>query len=153
MSIRFPFRRATDIRLIVGALLRQTEAGWTGLCCPLAQALVRNRDRHATVPGLQRRHLLRHRRHEPHLIQVFDPREADPDLWGDLELVDCETDLAMKVTVSERSLRQYKELYREFQESVQHYCRHHSLGSTRTPTDIPFDRLILQMMRSAGQLV
>jgi uncharacterized protein (DUF58 family) len=96
--------------------------------------------------------LLRHRRYEPHLIQVFDRKEAEPDLWGDLELVDCETDAAMKVTVSEGSLRQYRRLYDEFQESVTRYCRHHSLGSTRTATDIPFDRLILQMMRSAGQL-
>src|SRR5205807_2702285 len=30
--------------------------------------------------------LLRHRRYEPHLVQLFDRREAEPELLGDLEL-------------------------------------------------------------------
>ena len=58
----------------------------------------------------------------------------------------------MKVTVSEHSLRQYKELFQEFQESIRRYCRNNRLGATQTSTDVPFDHLILQMMRSSGQL-
>jgi hypothetical protein len=33
---------------------------------------------------------------------------------------------------------------------VQEYCNRHGLGCTRTPTAIPFDELILRMMRVAG---
>ena len=37
-----------------------------------------------------------------------------------------------------------------FQQSVQRYSNQYSLGCTRTSTEIPFDELILKMMRVAG---
>jgi uncharacterized protein (DUF58 family) len=94
--------------------------------------------------------ILRHRRYEPHVVQIFDRQEADPQLLGDVELYDVETETGQKVTVSERSLRRYKQIFQEFQESVQRYCRNYGLGCTRTSTEIPFDELILKMMRVAG---
>lgn len=94
--------------------------------------------------------LLWHRRYEPHIVQVYDPREANPDLLGDVELFDIETESTQKVTISERSLRQYRQIFQNFQESVQRYCRSYGLGCTRTSTEIPFDELILRMMRQAG---
>jgi len=54
------------------------------------------------------------------------------------------------VTVTEKNLRQYRQLFNDFQERVQGYCSRYSLGCTRTQTDIPFDELILRMMRQAG---
>ncbi len=95
--------------------------------------------------------LLRHHRYEPHIIQVFDRREAEPvGMLGDLELFDIETEQGRKVTVTEKNLRQYQKLFQEFQESVQRYCNRYGLGCTRTSTEIPFDELILKMMRMAG---
>src|SRR4051794_24496534 len=35
--------------------------------------------------------LLRHHRYEPHVVQVYDRLEAEPNLLGDLEMVDVET--------------------------------------------------------------
>ena len=55
-----------------------------------------------------------------------------------------------KVTVTERNLRQYRELFNKFQESVQQYCNTYGIGFTRTSTEIAFDELILRMMRVAG---
>ncbi len=95
--------------------------------------------------------LLRHRRYEPHVVQVFDTYEKDPpDLLGDVEMWDVESGSARKVTVTEKNLRQYRHLFEEYQTRVQSYCNRHSLGCTRTATDIPFDELILRMMRQAG---
>jgi hypothetical protein len=71
-------------------------------------------------------------------------------MLGDLELFDIETESARKVTVTERNLRQYRKLFGEFQERVKAYCSKYGLGCTRTTTDIPFDELILKMMRVAG---
>ncbi len=68
-------------------------------------------------------------------------------MLGDVELFDVETGNARKVTVTERNLRQYRQLFDEFQESVQDYCNRYGLGCTRTSTEIPFDELILRMMR------
>ena len=95
--------------------------------------------------------LLRHRRYEPHVVQIHDRREADPtNMLGDLELYDIETTLGRKVTVTEKNLRQYRKLFEAFQQSVQRYCNQYGLGCTRTSTEIPFDELILKMMRVAG---
>jgi uncharacterized protein (DUF58 family) len=94
---------------------------------------------------------LRHRRYEPHVVQIHDRREADPaNMLGDLELYDIETTLGRKVTVTEKNLRQYRKLFATFQQSVQRYCNQYGLGCTRTSTEIPFDELILKMMRVAG---
>jgi uncharacterized protein (DUF58 family) len=94
--------------------------------------------------------LLRHHRYEPHLVQIYDRQEADPKLLGDLELFDIETNTIRKVTITERNLRQYRAIYDRFQESVQQYCNSYGLGCTRTSTEVPFDALILKMMRMAG---
>jgi uncharacterized protein (DUF58 family) len=94
--------------------------------------------------------LLRHHRYEPHIVQIYDRREAEPNLLGDLELFDIETENVRKVTVTERNLRQYRQIFDRFQESIQHYCNTYGLGCTQTSTEIPFDELILKMMRTAG---
>ena len=93
---------------------------------------------------------LRHHRYEPNLVQIYDRKEAEPNLLGDLELFDVETESTQKVTVTERNLRQYKQIFRDFQESVRRYCTNYGLGCTRTTADVPFDDLILKMMRTAG---
>ena len=94
--------------------------------------------------------LLRHRLYEPHVIQLHDPREANPDLLGDVELYDIETESARKVTVTERNLRAYRELFRQHQLAVSGYCRTYGLGCTQTDNSVKFDDLVLRMMRSAG---
>ena len=95
--------------------------------------------------------LLRHRRYEPHVVQMYDKYEKEPsDILGDVEMWDVESGTSRKVTVTEKNLRQYRQLFEEFQQSVQSYCNRHSLGCTRTSTDVAFDELILRMMRQAG---
>ncbi len=96
--------------------------------------------------------LLRHHRYEPHVIQIYDREEAEPKMKGDVELFDVETGTIQKVTVTERNLRQYRAIFEGFQESVKAYCQTYGLGCTRTSTEIPFDELILKMMRTAGAL-
>jgi uncharacterized protein (DUF58 family) len=95
--------------------------------------------------------LLRHRRYEPRVIQMFDKYEKDPpDMLGDVEMWDVESENSRKVTVTEKNLRQYRQLFDAFQENVQNYCNRHAMGCTRTSTEITFDELILRMMRQSG---
>jgi hypothetical protein len=67
-----------------------------------------------------------------------------------MELYDVETQRVQKVTVTEKNLRQYRRIFAAFQESIDQYCRRYGLGGTRTTTEVPFDELILKMMRTAG---
>jgi uncharacterized protein (DUF58 family) len=94
--------------------------------------------------------LLRHHRYEPHVVQLYDRTEAEPDLLGDLELFDVETGAVRKVTVTEKNLRQYRKAFERFQESLRRYCNTYGLSCTRTTADVAFDALILKMLRSTG---
>ena len=104
-------------------------------------------DPHGFQPGLD---LLRSRRFDAHVLQLHDPREADPMLLGDAELVDVETDSIRMVTVTEKHLRTYKKLFQTHQQSVREYCANYGLGCTQSPSTIPFDKLVLSMMRTSA---
>ncbi len=94
--------------------------------------------------------LLRHRRFEPHVVQLHTLDEAQPKWLGDVELQEMETGDLRKLTITERKLKQYAELFQAFLAEIDAYCRTYSLSNTRTTIDLPFDELILRMMRAAG---
>jgi len=93
---------------------------------------------------------LRHNRFEPYVIQLYDREEANPTFLGDVELVDVETFEPRKLTVTEKHLRQYKQVFQKFLTSIEEYCQGYGVPYTTTTTDVPFDELILGMMRRAG---
>ena len=95
---------------------------------------------------------LRYRQFEPNLIQIHDTIETSPRLFGDLQLLDMETGYTRDVTISESVLRRYKQKVSEFLESVRRYCIENGFGCTLSPTAVPFDELILRMMREAGSV-
>ncbi len=104
-------------------------------------------DEHGFQKGLDQ---LRYRRFDTHVIQLHDPKEADPALLGDVELVDVETESIRKVTVTERNVRTYKRLFKEHQAAVRDYCAGYELGCTQSASTVPFDDLVMRMMRASG---
>jgi uncharacterized protein (DUF58 family) len=106
-------------------------------------------DEHGFQAGLDQ---LRYRRFDAHVIQLHDPREADPAVLGDVELVDVETEAARKVTVSEKNLRKYKQLFSNHQTAVREYCRNYGFGCVQYPSTIAFDDIILRMMRESTRV-
>ena len=94
--------------------------------------------------------VLRHRQFEPHLIQVHTKEEAKPSVLGELELEDVETGSVRQVIITEKRLREYHERFGKFLRSISDYCRTYGLSCTHSTTDIPFDELVLRMMRTAG---
>lgn len=93
---------------------------------------------------------LRHRRYEPHVVQLHDRQEAEPNFLGDVELFDVENDSTRKVTVTESNLRTYRRIFTEFQQRVAKYCRNYGIGCMQSNTSVAFDDLVLRMMRAAG---
>jgi uncharacterized protein (DUF58 family) len=94
--------------------------------------------------------LIRYRNYELHAVQIHDRREANPSLLGELELVDIESGVGQRATITEKSADRYRQLFDEFQKSLQRYGRKYGVGITQTLSDVPFDELILKMMRAAG---
>jgi uncharacterized protein (DUF58 family) len=160
LGAEFPMARGKDRLLSLLEFLDSLEmqAGPTDLARAMAVFVGRRRqpglvvivsdwfDRAGFARALD---LLRHHRHEVHVIQLFDPAEADPSILGDYELVDVERHSRRKVTITERSLRRYRQVFAEFQDGLRAYCLRHALGCGQTSTATPFDEFLIGMMRSA----
>ena len=89
---------------------------------------------------------LRYQKYEPHIIQIHDPREAEPVLLGDLHLYDVETGREHEVTISEEMLRRYKQKFASFLDEIKRYGIDNSLNCIITSTVVPFDEMILRML-------
>ena len=76
--------------------------------------------------------------------------EADPDVLGNVELLDIENESTRKVTVTEGNFKAYRRLFAEHQQGVASYCCNYGLGCTQATTEVQFNDLILRMMRVAG---
>jgi uncharacterized protein (DUF58 family) len=95
---------------------------------------------------------LRYNKFEPFVLQVYDLKEAAPNLHGDLALVDCETGELREVTVSRALLEQYKLEHERYCKQIEDFCTARAVPFFRTHTGIPFDELVLQIFRSGGFL-
>ena len=96
--------------------------------------------------------LLRYHRYEPFVLQLTDEREMDPDVMGDLVIVDCETGQQREITITPRLLAKYKAAFQTFCEEVEAFCSERQLSYFRTPIQTPFDELILRIFRAGGFL-
>lgn len=95
---------------------------------------------------------LRYNKFEPFVLQVFDEREANPALHGDLTLVDCETGEAKEVTVSRSLLEAYKQEHDKYCAELRQFCTARAIPYFRTHTGVPFDELVLRIFRQGGFL-
>lgn len=93
---------------------------------------------------------LRFRNYDVRVVQIHDPQEAQPSLRGDFRMVDAETGLTQKVTICESMLKSYREKFDTFLENLRRYCNGNGFSCTISPTNIPFDDLVLRMMRETG---
>jgi len=87
-----------------------------------------------------------------YVIQTLSPQEIDPDLAGDLKLVDCEDEDVAEVTVSRLLLDRYKANLQAYCESIREYCTRRGIAYLMTPTNHPFETLILNYLRQRGLL-
>lgn len=95
---------------------------------------------------------LRYNKFEPFVLQVFDQKEANPSLHGDLSLIDCETGEIKEVTISRALLDAYRREHEKYCAELSEFCTARALAYFRTHTRIPFDELVLRIFRSGGFL-
>lgn len=90
---------------------------------------------------------LRIQKFDPYVIHVVSPQETDPDLLGDLTLLDSESDRVRDVTLTEKLLRRYKEEFKIYCSSIENFCKSKEIGYVRCRTDVPFQDTIIHMLR------
>lgn len=72
-----------------------------------------------------------------YVVQVLSQEELEPDVKGDLKLVDCEDGDEAEITVSAPLLARYQQTLSAFTRGAQEFCTrrgmHYMLANTRTP--------------------
>lgn len=84
------------------------------------------------------------------LIHLLDPRELDPTLRGDLELVDQETDDRLPLTPAPDVVERYKGLVAAWCEEAETFCKRRGIDYLRVQTTWPFETLVLGYMEQRG---
>jgi uncharacterized protein (DUF58 family) len=95
--------------------------------------------------------LLRFHGYDPRVVHLIDPSEVDsgngePTLLGDAELIDVESQTGTNVTITERTVRRYRELVAEFHESVREYCRRRGIVYMPIPCNMAEDEVFLRVL-------
>ncbi len=92
------------------------------------------------------------RQFDIYLIHLLSPAEIDPDVSGDLRLVDCEDGRFTEVTVTNWMLDRYKNVLANFLQRAKEYCTRRSIVYLMTTTDRPLENVIGGYLRQRGLL-
>ena len=93
---------------------------------------------------------LQYPRNEVYVIQVRDQSELDPPLRGDLRLADSETGSMREINITDSLLKKYRAAVEELATRVETFCNRREIGYVLAQTEIPFDQLVLLILRRGG---
>ena len=99
--------------------------------------------------------MLRYNKFEPYGLHMVEPSGgslAQRAILGDINVYDCEMGEEREVTVTERMLEQIVEAHREYDSSIQRFCTRSHVPYFAAPPDVPFDELVLRVLRRGGVL-
>jgi hypothetical protein len=85
-----------------------------------------------------------------YVIHILAPEELDPEITGDLKLVDCEDNDEAEITVSRPLLDRYKKTLTAFIEGARQFCNQRGITYVLTNTQIPVERLVSTYLRHRG---
>ena len=85
-------------------------------------------------------------------VHVLAKEEIEPVLTGDFLLIDSENGERIDVTASRRLIENYQKTVRGFCSSLQQFCAARGAAYLFTTTDLPFEALVLNYLRTAGVL-
>jgi uncharacterized protein (DUF58 family) len=85
-----------------------------------------------------------------YVIQVLSQEEIEPEVVGDLRLVDIEDDDVAEITVSAPLLKRYKQNLAAYRAALHEFCTRRGVSYLFTSNQVPFDRLVLTYLRQRG---
>jgi uncharacterized protein (DUF58 family) len=85
-----------------------------------------------------------------YLIQILSQEEIDPEITGDLKLIDVEDADEAEITVSGPLLRRYRENLAAYRAALHEFCTRRGVTCLFTSTQVPFDRLVLTYLPQRG---
>ena len=108
-------------------------------------------DPHGFEAGIN---VLRYNKFEPYVLHMVEPSGSlgQRAMLGDINVYDCETGEEREVTVTERMLEQIVEAHHEYDSAIQRFCTRSHVPYFAAPPDVPFDELVLRVLRRGGVL-
>jgi uncharacterized protein (DUF58 family) len=85
-----------------------------------------------------------------YVIQILSQEEIEPEIVGDLRLVDVEDDDVAEITVSGPLLKRYKQNLTAYRAALYEFCTRRGVACLFTSTQVPFDRLVFSYLRQRG---
>ncbi|MEX0818326.1 MAG: DUF58 domain-containing protein [Pirellulaceae bacterium] len=85
-----------------------------------------------------------------YVIHVLCPAEIEPDVTGDLRLVDCEDADVAEITVSRPLLNRYQQTLATFIEEAREFCTRRGMSYLMTSTEMPVEQLVSNYLRQRG---
>ncbi|MEM8946623.1 MAG: DUF58 domain-containing protein [Planctomycetota bacterium] len=84
------------------------------------------------------------------VIHVLSQEELEPDLQGDLKLVDCEDQDEAEITVSVPLLNKYKQTLNAFVAGAQEFCSRRGMHYLLANNQMPVQDLVAKQLRRRG---
>lgn len=85
-----------------------------------------------------------------YVVHVLSQEEVNPELVGDLRLVDAEDGDFAEITMSAPLLKRYKDTLNAFVGGIKEWCTTRGITYIFTTNQFPFDKLILNYLRERG---
>jgi uncharacterized protein (DUF58 family) len=85
-----------------------------------------------------------------YVVQVLSAEEIEPEIKGDLRLVDCEDGDAAEITVSAPLLARYRRTLAAFIDGAKTFCNRRGMSYLMARNDLPVDQLVTRYLRTRG---
>ena len=85
-----------------------------------------------------------------YIVHLLSPVELDPDVKGDLRLVDCEDSDVAEITVSRPLLARYQRTLAAFIDGARDFCTRRGMMYLMTSTERPVEEMISNYLRQRG---
>jgi len=85
-----------------------------------------------------------------YVIHILSPEELDPQVTGDLRLVDCEDHDVAEITVSRPLLERYKRTLAGFINGAKEFCNRRGMVYMMASTETTVEQLVTHYLRERG---
>ncbi|QDT68990.1 hypothetical protein MalM25_19160 [Planctomycetes bacterium MalM25] len=88
--------------------------------------------------------------HDVYALQVQDDGDTTCDWKGDADLTCVETGAHRRITVTDGEAKRYEQAVRDWNESLRTCCARRAIGLASIGTEIPFERVVEDILRRGG---
>jgi uncharacterized protein (DUF58 family) len=86
------------------------------------------------------------------LLHILAPDEVNPELAGDLKLLDIETGAEVEITADYDLLGRYQDGLAAWREELRRFCGARGMHYVPVETSVPFEELLFALLRQRGVL-